>query len=207
MFWYLVQGSADLVCAGQCVAMPLMEDYLRPAWLDTVTQGWDLIEFLCGLATDHWHWPQLGPADGWAEIRRDNGGEERRGLSWSTLNHSDIQYPALGHNNYRMKEGRRLRDPQQCQAPRHPGRLVIAITYLLLPTNAMKWSWYLQYCSHPDRHWVNWYDIYYVHSRCFITVIILCVSRYHHVWYIGMDPCPGQWTGPIMFEWQLMKPL
>ena len=107
---------------------------------------WDLIEFLCGLATGHWHWPQLGPADGWAEIRRDNGGEERRGLSWSTLNHSDIQYPALGHNNYRMKEGRRLRDPQQCQAPRHPctqaprhpGRLVIAITYLLLPTNAMK---------------------------------------------------------------------
>ena len=80
MSWYLVQASADLVC-GESL-MPLLADDLRPAWLDSghrdTADGdgagfWDLIEFLCGLATDHW--TQLGPADGWAEISRDNRGE------------------------------------------------------------------------------------------------------------------------------------
>ena len=193
-------GSADLVC-GESL-MPLLADNLRPAWLDTghrdTADGdgagfWDLIEFLCGLATGHDSGLLM------AGQRLAGTIEERAELS--TSSHSGIHTAlGLGHNNYRMKKGRRLRDQQQCRQTRHPGRLVITITYLLLPTNAMKWSWYLQYCSHPELSELIWndelHDIYiYVHSRCFITFMCryMCwmywdgplprsVDRTNHVW-------------------------
>ena len=83
---------------------------------------WDLIEFLCGLATGHWHWPQLGPADGWAEIRRDNGGEER-----AELEHIEPQrYPVSSTRTQQLQdEGRKKTEGPitmpSTQAPRQTG--------------------------------------------------------------------------------------
>ena len=85
---------------------------------------WDLIEFLCGLATG------TGHSSGLLMAGQRLGGtmQWRRGEERAELEHIEPhQYPVSStqHNNYRMKEGRRLRDPQQCnaehQAPRQTG--------------------------------------------------------------------------------------
>ena len=98
---------------------------------------WDLIEFLCGLATG------TGHSSGLLMAGQRLGGtmQWRRGEERAELEHIEPhQYPVSSARTQQLQDEGRKKTEGSTTMPstRHPGRLVIAITYLLLPTNAMK---------------------------------------------------------------------